>query len=87
MLTIFAAVAELESEYIKQRQREGIDLAMAEGRFNGRPKKVLDDFINIYYQWKNKKITATRACKILGISRSTFYRKVKELDDDRMIDF
>ena len=39
MLTIFGAVAELEREYIRERQKEGIELAIKEGRFNGRPKK------------------------------------------------
>ena len=32
LLSIFGAMAELERDTIKQRQREGIDLALAEGR-------------------------------------------------------
>lgn len=88
MLTIFGAVAELEREYIRQRQREGIDIAKAEGRFIGRPKKDLTDFDSVYAEWKAKKITATKACKMLNISRSTFYRKINPLsDDDVIIDF
>lgn len=87
MLTIFAAVAQLERDYIKQRQREGIDIAMAEGRFNGRPQKVLEQFDEVYCKWKAKKITVTKACKQLGIARSTFYRKAKEYDNGDNIDF
>mgnify|MGYP002438747089 CR=1 FL=1 len=33
MLTVFAAVAELEREYILQRQREGIAIAKAQGKY------------------------------------------------------
>ena len=36
MLTIFGAVAELEREYILQRQREGIAIAKEQGRYMGR---------------------------------------------------
>lgn len=36
MLTIFGAVAELEREYILQRQREGIAVAKANGVYKGR---------------------------------------------------
>jgi DNA invertase Pin-like site-specific DNA recombinase len=87
MLTIFGAVAELEREYIRERQREGIDIAMAEGRFNGRPKKGLESFAEVYSDWKNNKITATKACKLLKVARSTFYRRVKEYEGEQEIDF
>ena len=33
MLTVFGAVAELEREYILQRQREGIELARHQGKY------------------------------------------------------
>ena len=36
MLTIFGAVAELEREYILQRQREGIEIAKKQGKYKGR---------------------------------------------------
>lgn len=36
MLTIFGAVAELEREYILQRQSEGIAIAKAQGKYTGR---------------------------------------------------
>ena len=34
MLTIFGAVAELEREYILQRQREGIAVAKRQGKYH-----------------------------------------------------
>jgi len=39
MLTVFAAVSELERDYILQRQREGIAIAKKQGKYRGRPAK------------------------------------------------
>ena len=88
MLTIFGAVAELEREYIRQRQREGIEIAKEKGKYKGRPAKQLDTFDEIYQQWKSGNITATFASEQLNVSRSTFYRKVSEHEkNDIPIDF
>lgn len=87
MIVVFAALAEMEREYILDRQSEGIAVAKAEGRFNGRPVKQLDSFEVIYSQWKDKEISAAKAARILGISRSTFYSRIKRAKDDEVIDF
>ncbi|MCI8286459.1 MAG: recombinase family protein [Lachnospiraceae bacterium] len=88
MLTIFGAVAELEREYIRQRQKEGIEIAKEKGKYKGRPAKQLDTFDEIYQQWKSGTITATLASKQMEISRSTFYRKVVEYENEnKAIDF
>jgi len=87
MLTVFAAVAELERESIRARQREGIDLAVAEGRYKGRPRKSVEQFEDIYTQWKNGKITATKACKLLDVARSTWYRRCRQYEDELTVDF
>ena len=88
MLTIFGAVAELEREYIRQRQKEGIEIAKQQKKYKGRPAKQLDTFDEIYQQWKSGNITATSASEQLNVSRSTFYRKVSEHEKDNMpIDF
>ena len=88
MLTIFGAVAELEREYIRQRQREGIEIAKQQKKYKGRPAKQLDTFDEIYQQWKSGNITATFASMQLNISRSTFYRKVTAYEaDNKSIDF
>lgn len=87
MLTVFGAVAELERDYIRQRQAEGIEIAKAEGRFNGRPCKALLAFEEVYPNWRDKKITAAEASRQLKIARSTFYRYVKNFEGDQEIDF
>lgn len=79
MLTIFGAVAELEREYILQRQREGISLAKAQGKYRGRRPIQPPDWLEIISQWEHGEITAAAAQKRLSMSRSTFYRKVRAL--------
>ena len=78
MLTIFGAVAELEREYILQRQREGIAIAKEKGVYKGRKPIVRPEFENVVSVWKEGKITAVEAMKRLDMKASTFYRKVKE---------
>lgn len=45
MLTIFGAIAEFERDLMLQRQREGIRIAQAAGKYKGRhEKKPPNDF-------------------------------------------
>lgn len=80
MLTVFGAVAELEREYILQRQKEGIAIAKKEGKYQGRRKIVRDEFKQVYDLWKNHKLTGMEAMKKLNMKKSTFYRRVSELE-------
>ena len=78
MLTIFGAVSELERDYLLQRQSEGIAQAKQAGKYKGRKPKELPELDRVIAQWKRGEITAASAMKKLGISKSGFYRKVKE---------
>lgn len=86
-IIMFAALAQLERESILERQAEGIAIAKAEGKYKGRKPKELPDFLEVYEDWKKKRVSAAGASRALGISRSTFYRKVKEYEDSMIIDF
>lgn len=77
MLTIFGAVAELEREYILQRQREGIAVAKAAGIYKGRKPIERPEFHEVVRQWREGRITAAEAMRRLDMKPSTFYRKVK----------
>ena len=77
MLTIFGAVAELEREYILQRQREGISLAKAQGKYRGRRPIEAPDFDRVICQMRQGEFSAAEAQRKLGMSKSTFYRKLK----------
>ena len=76
MLTVFGAVAELEREYILQRQKEGIAEAKRLNKYKGRKRIENADFEKVASHWKNGEITATEAMKRLKMSKSTFYRRV-----------
>lgn len=79
MLTIFGAVAELEREYILQRQAEGIAIAKEQGVYKGRQPIVRPDFERVVALWRSGKITAVDAQRRLDMKPSTFYRRVKEM--------
>ncbi len=79
MLSVFASLAQFEREQILSRQAEGIAIAKKEGRM-GRPTiQPCDSFSDIVKEWKDEKITAVEAMKRAGMTKATFYRKVKEL--------
>ena len=79
MLTVFGAVAELEREYLLQRQKEGIAVAKQQGKYKGRKKiDTPEQFEKVVAKWRKGEITATKAMEILGMKRNTFYRRVKD---------
>ena len=77
MLTVFGAVAELEREYILQRQREGIAIAKEQGKYKGRKPIVSPEFEQVTAKWRSGTITAAEAMRTLHMSKTTFYRRVK----------
>ena len=60
MLTIFGAVAELEREYILQRQREGIAIAKEQGKYTGRKPVEHPNFSSVVEQMKSTTSTSVR---------------------------
>ena len=82
MLTIFAALAELERETILQRQREGISIAKKQGKYKGRKPLSFNEeqFRAECQKWRNGEQTATDTMKKLGIKRNRFYEIVKKLE-------
>ena len=79
MLTIFGAVAELEREYILQRQYEGIAIAKEQGKYKGRKPIMHPEFDKVVSKWKSGNMTAVEAMRRLDMKPSTFYRKVREI--------
>ena len=78
MLTVFGAVAELEREYILQRQREGIAIAKEQGKYKGRKPIDAPEFEQVAANWRNGAITASEAMRTLHMTKKTFYRKVRQ---------
>ena len=75
----FAAVAELEREYILQRQREGIAIAKTKGKYTGRkPRPLPDNFERVVARWRAGEITAAEAMRQTGLKPNTFYRRCSQ---------
>jgi DNA invertase Pin-like site-specific DNA recombinase len=71
MLNMLAAVAEFEGDLRRERQREGINKAMADGRYRGRPPTVRADEVK---RLLRTGMGATQVAKTLGCGRATVYR-------------
>lgn len=68
----------------KLRQAEGIEVAKNNGvRFGRRKYEINEDFIRVYSEWKSGLITATEGMKRLNLKPNTFYRRVKEYENQR----
>ena len=82
VLSIFAALSELEREQTLQRQREGIAIAKAQGKYKGRQPILIDwmKFGQLYDMWKSKSITAVEFQKQMGLRANTFYRRLREYE-------
>lgn len=85
VLQILSFVAQSERENIKKRQAEGIASAKARGVEFGRPKiRMSADFPNLVKEWENRKISTDEIIQLCQISKSTFYRRVKEIRSDKV---
>ncbi len=79
VLQVLSFVAENERINIKQRQAEGIRIAKEKGVKFGRPKAILPpNTIDILDKYINKELTNILAARLIGVSRGTFFRLVKE---------
>lgn len=84
MLTVFGAVAQLEREYIKERQAEGIKIAQAKGKYRGRkPIDYPKNWDKYYTMYKNKTIKGNEAMKLLELKKTTFYKLVNEYEANK----
>ena len=83
MLQLMGAFAQFEREIILERQKEGIKLALAQGKYKGRVHKLKPDQVEALRQaWKEGKYPSKMALgKAFGISRQAVYRylQVSEL--------
>ena len=81
LVSIFAALAQLEREQILIRQQEGVKAQKAAGTYTGgRPRIKIDQrqFNTVVSHWHSGEITAIQAMNELSIKKSTFYRLVKQ---------
>lgn len=79
VLQIMSAFTQIELDFIKQRQAEGIAAAKARGvKFGRQPLPRPDNYPEVYALWKSGKLSARKAAKLLGVSHFTFSRWAKQ---------
>ncbi len=91
LIEVLGAIAEQERETIKQRQAEGIAIAKAKGKHLGRPRLDWDTLEQeqrekikeLYPIWKSGEITATKFMEVVGLKRNTFYKIIKQYEQER----
>ena len=84
MLTIFAALYELEIDTTRERQLEGIAIAKAAGKYKGRQANPInwDEFGRLHRQWKRGETQPKYIYQRMGLTRPTFYRRLYEYEKE-----
>lgn len=75
VLQLLSYVAQVEREFIRQRQAEGIATAKRAGvRFGPKPRVKPEGFDTYVVKWHQSELSARAAAKLLGIHHKTFIR-------------
>jgi DNA invertase Pin-like site-specific DNA recombinase len=74
------AIAEFERQNILERQREGIAIAKKKGKYKGGKEKKIDEdtFQKGYAEYSRRMISKKKLAELLGISRPTLNKLLKE---------
>ena len=84
MVTMLGAIYEFERANLLERQREGIAVAVREGKYKGGQVKLIDDkiFAKYYQQYMNREINKVQFAKALQISRPTLDKLLREKNQE-----
>jgi DNA invertase Pin-like site-specific DNA recombinase len=77
MLSMLGAFAEFERSMIRERQREGIELAKAEGRMKGRPTSLTPDQIATIKQRAKQGESKVGLAAEFKVTRTTIYAALR----------
>ena len=77
MLTIMGAIAEFERNLIKERQKEGVVIAKAAGRYKGRPSTITDSLRAEVIQLKEIGVSVAAIARKYGRTRQWVYRALQ----------
>lgn len=79
---VFAALAEFERDLIKERTHAGLTAARARGRTGGRPPQLTENQVKTARRMHaEQEITVAAIGEVLGVSRTTIYRTLKQDPD------
>ena len=80
MLTMIGAINEFERTNMLERQREGVEIAKRNGKYKGGKKKDIDMelFNDLLEQFQRKEISKIKFAEMLGVSRPTLDKLLKD---------
>ena len=83
------ALRELDQDQRREQQKRGIQRAKEEGKYRGRKPITVDEalFDSVVALWKSGSITAREAMTRLNLKPNTFYRRMKEQEENKMKDY
>ena len=88
ILQVLSFVSELDRSSIKERQRQGIEIARKDGKYKGGKKRINipNNFEEEYTKWKLEQQTAKTTMEHCCLKKNTFYSLVKEFEKIRKIE-
>ncbi len=79
VLPVFDAMYKMDEEHRKHEQKKGIERAKNKGVYVGRKQISVDEnlLIDLIGKFRDGKMELEEVLEITGLSRSTFYRRMK----------
>lgn len=82
-MVIAGILAEVELSLINERTAEGRAVAKSEGRSGGRPRIKINESQEVLFEKYSKREISSYYCQeLLHMSRATFFRRMKEYNDN-----
>lgn len=78
LLSVMGAFAEFERSLIKERQKEGIEMAKKKGVYKGRSKSLSPEQVKLAREQVEQGIPKTKVAGNFGITRWTLYKYLEE---------
>lgn len=76
---LFGALAEFERNLTQERTKAGLSAARSRGKLGGRPKRLtLAKRSLVAKLYKDKESSVKEICSMMGISKPTFYKYLRE---------
>lgn len=79
-LPLVSAMYQMDRERRQKQQRQGISRAKEKGVYQGRKRKPVDEAMlkDTIIRFQQKEIPLEEALRLTGLSKSTFYRRIRE---------
>lgn len=83
LFNMVASIYQFEREILLERQKEGIAIAKANGKYKGRKEIKIDNFEEYYNRYMNREINKGQFAAELNISRPTLDKLINEHQNKR----